>query len=145
MARPKRKATCHPDRPHAAKGLCESCYTTSRKDPEKSKERMRKWRANNIEKVRASNIMRYGITLDDYKQMYASQNGKCAGCGCSIVDFGGDRNGQRNNAHIDHDHTTGYVRGLLCMQCNMILGAAQDSTVVLANLIAYLNQNEIGG
>lgn len=49
------------------------------------------------------------------------------------------------NQHIDHCHTTGNVRGVLCRSCNVALGHVKDSTERLENLIQYLkkNQNEI--
>jgi hypothetical protein len=120
-----------------------------RQDPDfrmKASDRMRAWREKNVEKVREANILRYGISLADYKRMFVSQHGKCLACSRVIVDFGGGRKPER--AHIDHDHRTGMVRGLLCMQCNMILGAVNDSTEVLANLIVYLcraSNDEEGG
>jgi Autographiviridae endonuclease VII len=43
--------------------------------------------------------------------------------------------------HIDHDHTTGKVRGLLHNSCNMLLGLAHDNVAVLEAAIAYLNMH----
>jgi hypothetical protein len=39
---------------------------------------------------------------------------------------------------VDHDHNTGKVRGLLCLNCNMVLGLVYDNTQTLLNLVAYL-------
>jgi len=39
---------------------------------------------------------------------------------------------------MDHDHKTGFIRGLLCHQCNVMLGAARDNVAVLASAIRYL-------
>lgn len=72
----------------------------------------------------------YGITVDQYDDMYRSQNGLCAGCK------------QTNNGskfHIDHCHVSGVVRGLLCNKCNIALGLVNDRVDVLANLISYLS------
>ena len=71
----------------------------------------------------------YGITLEDYHRMYENQDGVCAGCKQpSEVKF-----------HIDHDHHTGRVRGLLCGNCNKALGLLHDNPNTLKNLIEYLN------
>jgi len=61
---------------------------------------------------------KYGISVDDYAAMHEAQGGKCKVCGGS-----GIRRDKRN-AHlsIDHCHTTGVVRGLLCLKCNLDLG-----------------------
>lgn len=71
----------------------------------------------------------YGITLEDYERMFVEQSGVCAVCGV-----------EPSNArlHIDHDHTSGVVRGLLCFNCNSILGKVNDDTEHLHALVAYL-------
>lgn len=138
--------TCHPDRKHEAKGLCASCYavTLARKHPSKVSARMRVWRANNKEKVLAHQVARYGLTLQEYRDLYNAQHQKCAICTKHLdidLQVGG---GMRDNrAHIDHDHSTELVRGLLCGSCNMLLGCAKDSIDVLKAAIIYLE--ELGG
>lgn len=81
----------------------------------------------------------YSITLKDYKDIYISQNGECAICGFS----GYTTNTARSLTMplvIDHNHTTGKVRGLLCHTCNTALGQLNDSIDVLHNAINYLQQ-----
>lgn len=51
----------------------------------------------------------YGITLDEYEAMQAAQDNVCAICG---------RPPRSRSLHVDHDHKTGLIRGLLCMPCN---------------------------
>jgi hypothetical protein len=63
--------------------------------------------------------------------MYDYQNGNCAGCNDSIKKI--DR-----ATHIDHDHKTELVRGILCQSCNTVLGYAKDDTHRLQGLIHYL-------
>lgn len=75
---------------------------------------------------RRHHVQKYGITQEDYDRMLAKQNGVCAICGGV---------GKRANLDIDHDHDTGYVRGLLCNKCNMGLGFLQDN---LDEAISYL-------
>ncbi len=78
----------------------------------------------------------YGISLEDYEGMLASQGGRCAICGRS--DPGDQR---RRNFAVDHDHTSGRVRGLLCGLCNTGLGQLQDSEEILEAAISYLRKS----
>jgi hypothetical protein len=70
---------------------------------------------------------RYGITSADFDRMLAEQNGVCAGCRKAAPE------------HVDHDHASGKVRGLLCFNCNQALGNVRDSVEVMRGLIAYLD------
>jgi len=70
----------------------------------------------------------YGILDEDYQQLLNAQNGKCAICKATF----------ERTPHIDHSHTTGKVRGLLCLKCNALLGCANDSQKILENAIQYL-------
>lgn len=74
----------------------------------------------------------YGITLDEYEKLFDNQHGKCAICGLSE---------NRRKLCVDHSHTTGDVRGLLCTKCNMMLGSARDSKQILSKAIEYLDSN----
>lgn len=76
---------------------------------------------------------RYGITLDQYNDLLAAQNNKCAICS---IEFDSSIKGK--TPHIDHDHSTGIVRGLLCHKCNLVIGHADDSIEVLKSAIDYL-------
>jgi hypothetical protein len=71
---------------------------------------------------------RYGITPEDYDQMLKEQNGVCAICKVR----------KKEKLHIDHDHKTGRVRGLLCGACNRALGLLKDNTDFLNKAIEYL-------
>lgn len=59
---------------------------------------------------------RYGLGLRDRDALLAGQGGGCAICGKQ------DGEGRRHRLHVDHDHATGRVRGLLCYHCNAGLG-----------------------
>jgi hypothetical protein len=65
--------------------------------------------------------------------MYQEQNGKCVVCGC-------EKNGSKENFCVDHDHTTGKVRGLLCHNCNVSIGLMKDSPDLLLKAAEYLNR-----
>lgn len=69
---------------------------------------------------------RYGIGQAEFDEMLLMQGGVCAICGAS------------DPQHVDHDHRTGRVRGILCFNCNGGLGQFRDNPVLLAEAITYL-------
>jgi hypothetical protein len=71
---------------------------------------------------------RYGLTRAAFQELWKEQSGKCAICLT------------RPAAHVDHDHATGRVRGLLCFNCNGGLGHFGDDPMRLAVAIAYLHR-----
>ena len=77
---------------------------------------------------------KYGITTDDYDSMFSEQNGVCAIC------KRGDMSNGKLHLAIDHCHETSVVRGLLCNNCNLMLGHANDNVKTLQSAINYLNQ-----
>jgi hypothetical protein len=98
------------------------------------------YRAKNKEKVleieRKSKLkMTYGITVDQYDALLHRQDGKCAICAAKKP------GGRTKMFFIDHCHSTGKVRGLLCMRCNTGLGLFLDNPKFLLNAISYLKEN----
>jgi hypothetical protein len=86
--------------------------------------------ANNINKKR-----RYGLSEEDISRRCLEQSSRCAIC-CSPFDLG-----KKTGAfHIDHDHATGAVRGLLCPTCNQALGMLGDDKSRIGLAIAYLRR-----
>jgi len=83
------------------------------------------------------NLAKLNITLDEYYRLCDKQNNLCAICGRPETVF--NQFGLRNLC-VDHDHITGKFRGLLCSQCNHLLGNAKDSIGVLLNAIRYLEK-----
>ena len=75
---------------------------------------------------------RYGITLEEYRKMLFDQKYKCFICG---IDEKESRNQQ---LCVDHCHTTGKVRKLLCHNCNCGLGHFKDDPKILKNALKYL-------
>ena len=73
---------------------------------------------------------KYGITEDLYNLLVELQNNKCSIC----------KNDFTKTPNIDHCHTTGIVRGLLCTECNQGIGFLKDNTEYLSNAIKYLNK-----
>lgn len=80
-----------------------------------------------------NDLKKYGLTPEDYRNMFESQKGKCACCGTDASEF-------RRGLHVDHDHSTGQVRALLCTKCNPGIGYFDDSTERLEMAIKYLNK-----
>lgn len=75
----------------------------------------------------------YGITIADYEQIYRDQGGVCKIC---------SKVPTVERLHVDHDHDTGAVRGLLCRQCNAALGMLGDSVEIIQNAINYLKETK---
>lgn len=73
-------------------------------------------------------LKRYGLTLQDKAKL---NGGRCAICGS---DGGGKK------MHVDHDHQTGEVRGLLCGYCNWVVGYSQESPERLRAAADYLER-----
>lgn len=105
------------------------------------------WRKKNLRRIRAYGLKRiYGITLEDYDALLASQGGKCAICGGSDPKGHiGWRGGQKKaeHMHIDHDHATGAVRGLLCADCNKAIGLLHEDPAIMKKAIEYIERHTV--
>ena len=120
-------------------GRKSACKVCERKHAQKKRrENKNHWdtkdRKNNLKKL-------YGMTVEEYDQMFEDQNGVCAICGqleTRIHIF----NGLPQRLAIDHNHETGKIRGLLCSKCNLILGQINDDGVWLINALQYLKKYE---
>lgn len=77
----------------------------------------------------------YGITLTDYNIMFVEQKGCCKICGEHQINIA-------KRLAVDHCHTTGKVRGLLCSSCNKALGIFKDDIKVLETALNYLKDNK---
>jgi hypothetical protein len=120
--------------------------------PGKQAEHMRKWRESNRDRARqyareyyhkhgnpykqrdAKLRREFGITAEQYEVMFEQQRGVCAICG------GVNASGMR--LHVDHCHSSGKVRGLLCANCNLGLGNLKDSVEVMSRAIDYLRRSQ---
>lgn len=93
------------------------------------KETSMRWHKENPDKVRNYNLVKnFGITIEQYRQMEKDQNGVCLIC-----------KQVENTLHVDHNHDTGEIRGLLCGRCNRGLGMFRDNTLLLLEAIKYLD------
>ena len=134
---------CGAERDGSHKSYCRACY--------RAYENI--WNRRNPDKValkdrRRALKMRYGMTLDDYNRLLASQGGGCAVCGTveSILNAG--PRGPKLGLHVDHDHrccpgevTCGNcIRGILCASCNNAAGRLKDVPALARRLAEYLTR-----
>lgn len=84
-------------------------------------------------KMEYSLMKRYGMTLDEYAEMDEEQGWMCKICKSPT-------SGRKDSPlfHVDHDHATGKVRGLLCNNCNVGIARLKEDATVLRSAIAYL-------
>ncbi len=153
----KQKKNCIncPDKKAAAKGLCFNCYNKllyktnpeyKRKSAERAKERYEKDKNYTYEKnkqrrlanpvaykakMREQHLKRlYGLTPADFAKILIDQENRCKICG--TIDFG------KKGPSVDHDHSTGKVRAILCGRCNKAIGLMDDNPDKLKLAAEYL-------
>jgi hypothetical protein len=80
----------------------------------------------------------YGIDLQDYNAILERQNGTCAICHKES-----DSTGKNSKLHVDHDHVTGKVRGLLCYRCNIAMGFLSDDPERIYMIMDYLSLHSL--
>ncbi len=112
------------------KVLHASRYKTWREaNPEGNRERNRKYRNAKPEQFAVYEIRkRYKVSLEEAAILLERRKKGCEVCN------------SQTKAHIDHDHATGKVRGILCHGCNVTLGHAFDNPVTLRALAVYLER-----
>jgi hypothetical protein len=131
---------------------CKACNLAAKAarykaNPQPSIDRVKRWQQENPDRLnasrrrrrelpevkrreRAAHLMRkFGITIEQYEEVLAGQEGGCAICG---------RKPGKISLHVDHDHGTGVVRGLLCFKCNNALGDFADDGDRLIRAVHYL-------
>lgn len=99
----------------------------------------RQWKMNNKEKAsvlnRKSHLkVKFGITPERYNEMFSEQEGRCAICGKHQEEL-------KLVLGVDHDHSTGEIRGLLCGPCNRNIGSLKDDPDLLQKAIDYLRKD----
>ncbi len=88
--------------------------------------------------ARRRNYLRkaYGLTPEDIPRMMAAQYGRCPICNEELRAYGST--GRSGYTHVDHDHVTGKVRGLVCNACNQGMGKFKDKAEYLEKAAAYI-------
>ena len=119
----------HPQCRFGLNSVCRPCRAArqkaylSRPDAKAAhKARCRKWELKKL----------YGLTPDQFQEMYEKQNGICAICGGT---------NPMGDLCVDHNHQTGQVRDLLCRACNLMIGNARESQTLLSKAAAYLQSH----
>lgn len=141
------------------RGDCKSCFRARAKARypqvrEANIARARKWREDTLERFqenqrrmrntpegklrqRAGHLKRkFGMTIEQYDAMLEAQGGGCSICGRPPRDD--------ISLHVDHDHSTGKVRGILCFRCNNALADFNEDATVLQKAIGYLSVHTPG-
>lgn len=122
------------------------------KNSEKKKEYTKKYYQNNREKCIKNNIeyrkrkpevtlktmlkVHYNLTIEEYCNILNCQNNNCKICNITL-----DRTNKLKTPHVDHNHKTGKVRGILCHQCNLDLGKIEKEGF-LEKALNYLKEYE---
>lgn len=115
---------------------CKSCVIKRSRDNKQTESGMQSRRKYNRS---AALKRRYGITVEEYDAMYEEQHGVCLVCSKPSTKLDGYGNIAR--LHVDHNHDTGEVRGLLCNNCNTALGLLKESPEIIRRLGDYINGN----
>ena len=113
---------------------CKQCESEDQK--QKKKESLKADFEGTRLKERASNLKRmFNMSLEEYDTKLQAQNGVCAICGGHCV------SGKR--LAVDHDHKTGKIRDLLCINCNGGLGKFKDNVALLLKAADYLRKHKV--
>lgn len=81
---------------------------------------------SNAARLKTHRRLKYGLTDAEYSHLLVEQDGLCAICY------------EEPATHVDHDHVTGEVRGILCRSCNLGIGHLRDDVELLRAAIEYL-------
>lgn len=107
--------------------LCKICWNAERRQKYAELSSDAKKDRSKRQHLKAS----YGMTLEEYNEMFKKQDGRCAICNKHQSEL-------EKPLFVDHDHQTGKTRKLLCQHCNSLLGFARDSVEALKAAIRYL-------
>ncbi len=119
----------HKDKPYGP----DNFYWKERLESKSKAEYAKKWRDANPLAAKSIDLKKmYGIDLDEYLVMLDAQGGVCAICGEK------EKDSRFEYLSVDHCHTTGKVRGLLCNACNRAIGGLKDNPELLRKALLYL-------
>ena len=122
-------------RAHRAEG-----YLTQCKFCVLEKNRMAHAKPKNKQKIWENKLQyRYGITKQDYENLFTKQKGCCAICN---TDNPSAKSKKHKYFSVDHCHQTGKIRGLLCATCNSASGLLGDCPLIIAKASSYLSGSQ---
>jgi hypothetical protein len=90
---------------------------------------------NHTKEQRARNLKKYGLTDEDYNNMFTAQGGKCLICGKHQSEL-------KKALSVDHCHSTGNIRGLLCNNCNVGIGFLLHSPDIIESALNYIKNSQ---
>jgi hypothetical protein len=149
----KRYEAAHPNRTPEQKERARLWMAKRRSESpelrERGREYARKWGQNNKERrnlnLRKYRLLtKYGMTMADFDAMLTKQDGLCAICRVKMTPPASPSKAKegKSSMTVDHCHSTGRVRGILCQTCNLALGMFKDSIVRVRYAVAYLEAFE---
>lgn len=110
-----------------------------KENPEKAKEKDRRRRLANPNLDREKDLKRhFGITLQQYDEMFLAQDGVCAICKHPESVRYNKNSDKIKRLAVDHCHETGKIRGLLCTRCNPAVGYMQNDPFRAQSLFGYI-------
>lgn len=150
----KGSAYCHEHKREAAKRAYRAnpekyrAATNARraKNPDHCRARERRWAANNPDLVKGKSLQKYWPgssareALAKFRALVDLQNNTCASCKRPETCRSTHTPHDIRDLCVDHDHTSGIVRGLLCDDCNVLIGRARDSAERCRNAGDYLER-----
>jgi hypothetical protein len=115
---------------------CKACLATAQR--EYRRKRPKDYWKNKDRKYTLKK--RYGVCIDEYEKKIIELGNRCEICN---DDPSLDETKSKNHKmlHVDHDHSTGKVRGLICNGCNRALGFINDNIDKARNLVKYLEKH----
>lgn len=125
------------DNVRVGRGINNSSKTHCKKGHEFTEANTGNWKNKRVCKACAKlnadwqRLRKYGLDKDSYEELLKKQKNQCVICEREFT----------VTPHIDHDHETGKVRGLLCYPCNSGLGQFEDDIGRLKRAIKYLKQS----
>ena len=136
-------------RPDGVEYRCKKCmqdYRNKRYSNPRIKTKLLKssatWREKNPDSDANKQLRRkYGITLEQYNNLFQLQNGLCGICGKSESTRRWKKTHGNERLAVDHCHETGVVRGLLCFKCNTAIGSLGDNEEMVMRVIFYLTNS----
>lgn len=120
-------------RPDGFKSRCIQCYKEARDARLLDPAYREKLRLYGAAFRRNDRDRKYGVVPGTVDRLMSEQSGLCAVCGTKP---------EGRDLNVDHDHVTGRIRGLLCLNCNLALGHVSDSIERLLSLASYLIASE---
>lgn len=94
--------------------------------------RREKYRNKTKQEKVAYNLVKYRLSLPEFNELLKKQKNRCAICRI--------RFDVTKHRHVDHNHKTKKIRGILCRSCNLMIGQSKDNPKTLRKAAIYLEE-----